>query len=95
MRKALELSIISVPCLVIVSANSFEVEPPADTSAMSTPQKSSLWASSRTVSSLPRKVFASGAPLRTEKQQFVDGQTALFQNVHKFLANGSAGPDNG
>ena len=79
MRKALELSIISVPCLVIVSANSFEVEPPADTSAMSTSRKS----------------FASGAPLRTEKQQFVDGQTALFQNVHKFLANGSAGPDNG
>ena len=43
----------------------------------------------------PEGVFASGAPLRTEKQQFVDGQTALFQNVHKFLANGSAGPDNG
>lgn len=43
----------------------------------------------------PEWVFASGAPLRTEKQQFVDGQTALFQNVHKFLANGSAGPDNG
>ena len=34
----------------------------------------------------PEGVFASGAPLRTEKQQFVDGQTALFQNVHKFLA---------
>ena len=97
MRKALELSIISVPCLVIVSANSFEVEPPADTSAMSTPQKSSLWASSRTVSSFgPRqRGICVRAPLRTEKQQFVDGQTALFQNVHKFLANGSAGPDNG
>lgn len=65
MRKALELSIISVPCLVIVSANSFEVEPPADTSAMSTPQKSSLWASSRTVSSLPRKGYLRPA-LRSE-----------------------------
>lgn len=96
MRKALELSIISVPCLVIVSANSFEVEPPrryqrdvhaAEVVVVGEQPYGEFLA--------PEGVFASGAPLRTEKQQFVDGQTALFQNVHKFLANGSAGPDNG
>ncbi len=42
MRKALELSIIRVPCRVMVSANSREVPAPADTSATSMSLKSSL-----------------------------------------------------
>ena len=41
-RNALELSIISAPWRVIVSANSREAVPPADTSAMSMFRKSSL-----------------------------------------------------
>src|SRR3712207_7063176 len=41
-RKALELSIITAPYLVIVSANSSEVPPPAEVKAMSTSLKSSL-----------------------------------------------------
>ena len=45
MRNALELSIISVPCFVMVFSNSLEVPPPADTNATSTPLKSSLWRS--------------------------------------------------
>ncbi len=41
-RKALELSIMMAPYLVMVSANSSDVPPPADTNAMSIPLKSSL-----------------------------------------------------
>ena len=55
MRNALELSIITVPWRVMVPANSREVAAPADTSAKSTPSKSSLCCSRRTVSSSPRK----------------------------------------
>ena len=56
MRKALELSIITVPCRVIVSANSFDVPAPADVRAKSIPLKSSLCCSSLTVSSFPRNL---------------------------------------
>ncbi len=55
--KALELSIIRAPWRVIVSANSTDVLPPADTNATSTPLKSSLCLSSLTVYSLPRNVY--------------------------------------
>ena len=41
-RYALELSINTAPCLVMVSQNSFVVPAPADVKAMSTPLKSSL-----------------------------------------------------
>ena len=41
-RNALELSIITAPYLVIVSANSFDVPAPAEVKAMSTSLKSSL-----------------------------------------------------
>ncbi len=54
MRNALELSIITVPWRVIVSANSRDVPAPADTRAKSTPRKSSLCCNSFTVSSRPR-----------------------------------------
>ena len=64
-RKALELSIITAPYLVMVSANSFEVPAPAEVKAMSTSLKSSLCWSSFTVSSLPRKVYLVPA-LRSE-----------------------------
>ena len=42
MRKALELSIITAPCLVMVSAKSLDVPPPAETNATSISLKSSL-----------------------------------------------------
>ena len=57
MRKADELSIITAPYLVMVSAYSLAVPAPAEVKAMSTPLKSSLCWSSRTVYSLPRKVY--------------------------------------
>ena len=57
MRKALELSIITAPYLVMSSQNSFEVPAPADVKAMSTSLKSSLCWSSFTSYSLPRKVY--------------------------------------
>ena len=55
--KALELSIITAPYLVIVSANSFEVPPPAETKAMSMSLKSSLCCKSFTVSGWPRNRY--------------------------------------
>ena len=64
-RKALELSIITAPCLVIVSANSIEVLPPAETKATSMSLKSSLCFSSLTVYCLPRNVYSRPA-LRDE-----------------------------
>ena len=57
MRKADELSIITAPYLVMVSANSLEVPAPALVKAMSTPLKSSLCCRSFTSTSLPRKVY--------------------------------------
>ena len=57
MRNALELSIITQPCLVMVSANSFEVPPPADTNATSMSLKSSLCCRSFTSYSLPLKLY--------------------------------------
>ena len=56
-RKALELSIMTAPCFVMVSANSFDVPPPALVKAMSTPLKSSLCCRSFTSISLPRNVY--------------------------------------
>ena len=56
-RKALELSIITAPCFVIVSAYSSEIEPPAETKATSISLKSSPCLSSRIVYSLPRKLI--------------------------------------
>ena len=56
-RKALELSIMTAPYLVIVSANSLEVPAPAEVKAMSTPLKSSLCCRSLTSISLPRNVY--------------------------------------
>ena len=56
MRKALELSIMTAPCLVIVSANSREVPAPAEVRAKSTPLKSSLCCNSLTVISFPRNL---------------------------------------
>ena len=56
MRKALELSIISAPWRVIVSANSRDVPAPADVRAMSTPRKSLLCRSSLTVTGFPRNI---------------------------------------
>ena len=56
-RNALELSIITAPYLVIVSANSFDVPAPAEVKAMSTPLKSSLCCSSFTSISFPRNVY--------------------------------------
>ena len=57
MRKALELSIITAPYFVIVSANSSDVPPPADVKAMSTSLKSSLCCRSFTSYSLPLKLY--------------------------------------
>ena len=57
MRKADELSIIRVPWRVMVPAYSSDVEPPAETKAIFTPEKSESWVSSSTVYSLPRKVY--------------------------------------
>ena len=57
MRKADELSIITAPYLVMVSANSFEVPPPADVNATSMSLKSSLCCKSFTSYSLPLKVY--------------------------------------
>ena len=56
-RKALELSIITAPYLVMVSANSLEVPAPAEVKAISTPLKSSLCCKSFTSICLPRKVY--------------------------------------
>ena len=56
-RKALELSIITAPYLVMVSANSLEVPAPAEVKAISTPLKSSLCCKSLTSICLPRKVY--------------------------------------
>ena len=55
--KALELSIITAPCFVIVSAYSNEVPPPADTKAMSMSLKSSLCCNNFTSYSLFLKVY--------------------------------------
>ena len=57
MRKALELSIITAPYLVMSPAYSFDVPAPAEVKAMSTPRKSSLCWRSFTSMSLPRKVY--------------------------------------
>ncbi len=57
MRKALELSIITQPYFVMVSAYSLLVPAPALVKAMLMSLKSSLCCSSFTVSSLPRKVY--------------------------------------
>ena len=57
MRKALELSIITAPYLVMSAANSFDVPAPAEVKAMSTPLKSSLCCKSLTSYSLPRNVY--------------------------------------
>ena len=65
MRKALELSIITAPCFVMVSANSCDVPPPADVKAMSTSLKSSLCCNSFTSYSLPLKLYLRPA-LRSE-----------------------------
>ena len=54
MRNALELSIITAPCFVIVAANSRDVPAPADVRAKSTPRKSSLCCNNLTVRSRPR-----------------------------------------
>ena len=56
-RKALELSIITAPCLVMVSAYSLEVPAPAEVKAISTPLKSSLCCKSFTSICLPRNVY--------------------------------------
>ena len=56
-RNALELSIITAPYFVIVSANSLDVPAPAEVKAMSTPLKSSLCCSSFTSISFPRNVY--------------------------------------
>ncbi|MPM73628.1 hypothetical protein SDC9_120610 [bioreactor metagenome] len=56
-RKALELSIITAPYFVMVSANSLEVPAPAEVKAISTPLKSSLCCRSLTSICLPRKVY--------------------------------------
>ena len=64
-RNALELSIITAPYFVIVSANSSEVLPPAEVKAMSTSLKSSLCCSSFTSYSFPLKVYLRPA-LRVE-----------------------------
>jgi hypothetical protein len=53
MRKALELSIITAPYLVMSSANSLLVPAPAEAKTMSTPLKSSLCCKSFTSYSLP------------------------------------------
>ena len=55
--KALELSIITAPYLVIVWANSLEVPAPADVKTISTSLKSSLCWSSFTIISLLRNVY--------------------------------------
>jgi len=57
MRNALELSIITAPCLVMSAANSFDVPAPAEVKAMSMSLKSSLCCSSFTSYSLPLKVY--------------------------------------
>ncbi len=95
MRKALELSIITVPCRVIVSANSFDVPAPADVRAKSIPLKSSLCCSSLTVSSSPAEFIGTArAALRTEQHQFVDREPALLQNPQKLLAHSAADAHN-
>ena len=65
MRNALELSIITAPCFVMVPANSSEVPAPADVKAMSTSLKSSLCCSCFTSYSFPLKVYLRPA-LRVE-----------------------------
>ena len=56
-RKALELSIITAPYLVMSSANSLDVPAPAEVKAMSTSLKSSPCCRSFTSYSLPRNVY--------------------------------------
>ena len=65
MRNALELSIITQPCFVIVSANSFDVLPPADTNATSMSLKSSLCCNNFTSYSRPQNEYLRPA-LRSE-----------------------------
>ena len=57
MRNALELSIITAPYWVMVSANSSETPAPADVNAMSTSLKSSLCCNNFTSYSLPLNVY--------------------------------------
>ena len=64
-RKALELSIITAPYFVMVSANSFDVPAPAEVKAMSTSLKSSLCCNNFTSISFPLKVYLRPA-LRSE-----------------------------
>ena len=56
-RKALELSIIMAPYLVMSLAYSFDMDAPAEVNAISMPSKSSLCLSSCTVYSFPQKVY--------------------------------------
>jgi hypothetical protein len=58
MRNALELSIITVPNLVIVLANSFDVLAPAEVRAISIPLKSSFGFNSLTTNFLPLNVYS-------------------------------------
>ncbi|CAB4661212.1 unannotated protein [freshwater metagenome] len=55
MRQADELSITTAPAAAYFGASAFEVEPPAENSAISMPVRSAVSASSTTISS-PRKV---------------------------------------
>lgn len=95
MRKALELSIMTAPCLVIVSANSREVPAPAEVRAKSHPLEVVVMLQQFDSYILSAEfIDTARAALRTEQQQFADRQVALLQNPQKFLAHSTAGAHN-
>lgn len=92
MRKALELSIIRVPCLVMVSANSREVDAPAEVKAMSMLRKSSLCGVPLQHIPAPERVGASGASRGAEKGEVVNGKVCLVEHAQQFLTYGTLAP---
>jgi len=78
MRNADELSITVAPARTAMGAKRFEVLPPAENSAMSTPLKLCSF-SSRTVSCRPRNVSVCGGTRRGEQPQFRHREASHLQ----------------
>ena len=93
MRKALELSMHTVPFAAASGMNDLDTEAPALTSATSTPRRRSR-DSSRTSYGPPRKdTRGARGPRGRERQQLVDGEAALLEGADHLPADGPGGTD--